>query len=704
MLKTLIRPLHSHPYNLLLFYLHKQCSFERPISSCKANSVRSSCKTSNKPHSHETCCLLPAFLSTHIAFGQWNTDKNVHNAVSAAVGNQFEANLCSDGANGMIVAYLDDDQTNNALYDIRVQRLNANGQAVWATPTSLNFATPNSVMPELVEDGAGGAVIVAYSNGNIWAQRVDANGQKLWNGGNTLVICNAANFQTECTVVNAGDGYIFVWQDDRGTNTDLYALKITPGGQIANGWTVNGSPVSLAVDNQTLPRAIPDGAGGAFITWADRRSGTNLDIYAQRIDGSGVRQWVGLDGLLSGRLISGASANQNVPKIVSDGSGGAIIAWQDFRTGNTNSTDIYAQRVSAGGVVQWTANGVLVSSKPAVQTIENLVFTGDGVIVNWIEYPQNAPADSNNILAQKISLAGAVQWATDAVIVDAVGNQNNSHAAPDGAGGALFAWLDRRGGFSGPTLLYMQRLNQSGAPLWTGNGVQLSTRPTDQVSVRILNAGAGTLATWTHGIINTNTGTAVYDVYATRLDGSGNIQSTPLPLTWLSFTAQPDGQHVQLTWRTTEERNTSHFEIERSSDGRAFRKIMRLQSQNRPGNHQYRLTDRQPLSGANFYRIKQVDQDGRYTYSPVAKVSLANGLLVQSYPSPVKDVLILQWNGAGSMRQIRIYNGNGQLVSNHQPIAGTVYRLSVHALKTGVYYLAIEAEGGTCFHQFTKSD
>lgn len=122
-------------------------------------------------------------------------------------------------------------------------------------------------------------------------------------------------------------------------------------------WSIDpfvNNAISSEADEQTYPTIASDGAGGAIITWIDGRSGDD-DIYAQRIDAAGVVQWTA-----GGVVISTAAYQQRFPTIVSDGAGGAIITWQDLRSGT--NWDIYAQRVNSAGAVQWTAGGVAIST------------------------------------------------------------------------------------------------------------------------------------------------------------------------------------------------------------------------------------------------------------------------------------------------------------------------------------------------------
>jgi len=127
-------------------------------------------------------------------------------------------------------------------------------------------------------------------------------------------------------------------------------------------WSSNpmmNNPVNTVTGQQWDPEIISDGAaGGTIVVWDDFRNGTNLDIYVQKLNANGVVQWTA-DGV----VICNATNDQLLPQIISDGTGGAIITWSDFRSGG----DIYAQRVNENGVVQWTTNGVLLCNETASQ-------------------------------------------------------------------------------------------------------------------------------------------------------------------------------------------------------------------------------------------------------------------------------------------------------------------------------------------------
>ena len=124
----------------------------------------------------------------------------------------------------------------------------------------------------------------------------------------------------------------------------LGALSLPKRGWAAWPHDPNNGNVALstAAGDQQVPTIASDGAGGAIVTWYDYRSGS-ADIYAQRVIAAGVPQWTA-----NGVALCTAAGVQQSPTIVSDGAGGAIVTWQDLRGGTTY--DIYAQRVNAAGV------------------------------------------------------------------------------------------------------------------------------------------------------------------------------------------------------------------------------------------------------------------------------------------------------------------------------------------------------------------
>src|SRR5262249_35765362 len=138
-------------------------------------------------------------------------------------------------------------------------------------------------------------------------------------------------------ISDGAGGVLAAWADHRGADWDVYAQRLDGTGNPA--WTLDGVGASLAAGDQTVPKIATDGGGGAILAWADRR-GANSDIYAQRVSLSGSAVWAA-----NGVAVCTATADQVSPALIADDSGGALISWSDGRTPG-NGTDVYAQRVS----------------------------------------------------------------------------------------------------------------------------------------------------------------------------------------------------------------------------------------------------------------------------------------------------------------------------------------------------------------------
>ncbi len=121
------------------------------------------------------------------------------------------------------------------------------------------------------------------------------------------------------------------------------------------------------------------------------------------------------------------------------------------------------------------------------------------------------------------------------------------------------------------------------------------------------------------------------------------ILSSPIPVRLLSFSAKKTGMANLLSWSTTNEINADRFEIERSGNGSSFEKTGTVQSQ--PGNTGvkfYEYTDGSPLAKRNYYRLKMLDNDGRFTYSPVRLLSNSRSDYFKLYPNPVRNLVLVE--------------------------------------------------------------
>ncbi len=302
--------------------------------------------------------------------------------------------VASDGAGGVIVLWT---YYGVGYYDLRGQRMDAAGNRRWgdlAVDVATGYGFQYNGVP--VPDGAGG-VLFAYQDNSanyplddIYANRLNSEGNTVVGWPSTsygLQVCTAPDEQVLPVLVadGAGGGF-FSWQDSRAGagSEDLYLQHVLGDATRAPGWPGNGLPVCAAAGPQIAPALVRDAWDGVIAAWQDGRGG-GYDISAVRTagDGSVVPGWGA-----GGTAVCTAAGDQTVPAMVSDGAGGAIVVWQDMRSG---VPAIYAQRVSDGGIVAPVA-GVTPRGAQAVLALAARPSPARSLLAAVFTLPDGAPA------------------------------------------------------------------------------------------------------------------------------------------------------------------------------------------------------------------------------------------------------------------------------------------------------------------------
>jgi hypothetical protein len=474
-----------------------------------------------------------ASWSGHAA-AAWPNDPAVNVPVCTNASVQEVPAVVSDGEGGVIIAWRDYRDINGPTLDnIYAQRVSASGVPLWtADGVPVCTATSSQMNVRAVSDGAGGTFIVwqdfRAGHFDIYAQRLGPAGQPLW-AANGVPVCNMPNHQQNPSAAPDGSGgLLVVWEDYRsGSHWDVYAQRMNASNWIL--WEVLGLAVCTAAQNQTAPVIAPDDLGGAIIAWEDYRSGTTLDIYAQRIASGGSPVWTA-----NGVPLCDASGHQEEPDITADGAGGAIVAWQDNR-----GLDLYAQRINASGVVQWTEDGVQVSTTTGLQYYPSVVSDGSfGAYVGWEDHTD---ASDWNLGTQHLNAAGVKQWPDDLAVCTAWGLQYGLVMVPSGPGNVVYIWEDRRRGPQQEDV-YAQKIMDPGWERWTLDGVPVSTAVGRKYYVTAATDGAGgVIAAWT----DSRTGPG--DIYAQRLDQWGARGAQPAIVS-VRDVPNDQGGLVKLSW------------------------------------------------------------------------------------------------------------------------------------------------------------
>lgn len=175
----------------------------------------------------------------------------------------------------------------------------------------------------------------------------------------------------------------------------------------------------------------------------------------------------------------------------------------------------------------------------------------------------------------------------------------------------------------------------------------------------------------------------------------------PLPVELVYFTATVRNNQAHLEWLTASELDNDRFEIERSLDARSFEKVGTVKGKGTTSlETKYQFTDRTPVQGTVYYRLKQVDTDGQFAYSNVIAVNakgLARELATQAYPNPFRDVIKVTLTVPESqIAAMTIYDINGRRVMTKDlnlDAGINNLELQLGQLQSGVYILKVVGEG-----------
>jgi hypothetical protein len=195
-----------------------------------------------------------------------------------------------------------------------------------------------------------------------------------------------------------------------------------------------------------------------------------------------------------------------------------------------------------------------------------------------------------------------------------------------------------------------------------------------------------------------------------------NFSDAALPITMVKFYGESVNNDNILHWETATEINNVGFEIERSVNGINFSSIGFVTSKATDGtsiqNLKYSFIDKKSLKGKSYYRLKQIDKDGRFVFSSIVTLTIAelNQLLVATiYPNPVADQLnIAIASPSNQAVSITVNDVYGRIVSQKviKVLQGNNnYSLDVKSLPSGNYFMnvtTINASPGELVQKFLK--
>ncbi|MFA6058452.1 MAG: T9SS type A sorting domain-containing protein [Taibaiella sp.] len=251
---------------------------------------------------------------------------------------------------------------------------------------------------------------------------------------------------------------------------------------------------------------------------------------------------------------------------------------------------------------------------------------------------------------------------------------------------------------------------------WTGDFYEASANPMTLAvgftkSDRSMRLWAADLSTF--GINATNA--ASVEDFAIRLNGNSDVAfiayntgiGVILPVTYTYFNARKINNDVRLTWETAQEINSDYFEIQTSVDGKSFIAVDHLKAAgNSSTSRSYTYIDKNITAGDHFYRLKQVDRDGKSEYSSVRLVENniidnRKGLLIA--PNPASGNIHINVGQSNEIKTLNIYTVDGKKIfTKNLAITENETSVSTAGLQAGTYIAELrDANGNTEYSKFT---
>ncbi len=569
---------------------------------------------------------LVVFFCAGFARADWTVNGN---PVSTAEDLQMNPVIVSYGA-GVFVVW--QDRRNGTDFDIYAQKVDALGNVLWAADgVPVCTEAGDQTDPRVIYNIPFSIIVVwedarSATNFDIYAQRIDTDGNPMWET-NGVALC-ALDFNQQNPAIAsgfdgalAGSGAIVTWQDQRtGSTADIYAQSVNADGDTL--WPADGVEVCIASRAQITPVIQSDFAGGAIISWVDRRAGLG-DIYVQHVDVSGSAQWAA-----NGVALCAADDDQTAPALTTMFPNyGAFVAWADKRSGEW---DVYANFIDVTGAV-FAANGVPLCTAAGDQQNPAITFVSFAVrsnssrsicgdagtsVVAW----DDKRTDAGDIYVRDFNCDGLSVMPTDGIaLCTAPLAQVKPVIDCEMFNSPVVAWQDQRQNFQ--TDIYAQQVTFQGTVYWEPNGAKVCVADGYQYDPVLVFMNGVPVATWE----DLRSGT--YDVYAQQVIGLPNAVAIT------SFGASARAGVVTLRAAFRSNLSVESVNVYRALGIGELRRIETVAGNFSDG---FEYVDESALPGQTYrYQIGVVDADGEFL-SAVATVTIAktSAALHQNRPNP----------------------------------------------------------------------
>jgi len=594
-----------------------------------------------------------------------------------------------------------------------------NSGNVYATGLFANTADfdPGAGVFNLTSAGSWDIYIVKLDSSGIfqWAKRVGSTGD---DRGLSIATDGASVYLTGMfsATVDFDPGVATFNLTSAGT-VDVFVMKVDASGNFLWANRLGGSS-----DDHGNSIAL-DAASNVYVTGyftgnvngiANLNSAGQTDIFIFKLTTTGASAWakkMGSSGLDEGNGIT-VSSTGNVY------STGTFQVTVDFNPGGGNFNlsctggpywDAYIQKLDASGNFVWAKQiGSVFEDRGFALTtdaLENVYTTGFfSDVADFDPGPGVFNVTSNSggkdIFIQKLDAGGNFLWAKNvgswlmdqgySIDVDGLGNVYTTGFFQDvgdfDPGPGVFN-LTATGGQD----IFLMKLNTSGNFMWA---LKFGANINDNGYASLTAAGGSVFAAGFFGqTVDFDPGPGIYnltsaganDVFVIKL----NDTQTPLPVELLHFDAKPVNNKVKLEWSTASEINNDYFTVERSQDGNNWQdRILIEGAGNSSSVLEYETWDEKPFTGVSYYRLRQTDYDGKFSYSAIEAINFSADGKISISPNPTSNFLQIG-NNSFLINSASIFDVTGKCcLTFTEPI--DLEKIDISSLQAGIYYLKLK--------------
>lgn len=458
--------------------------------------------------------------------GGWSNDPGANLRIADRGGEETQAKILPRSDGGFYVSWFDN---SDGGYDLRLQRLDADGRELWPHNGVLVADRTYSSTTDygLSVDAAGNALLSFQcctqqaSDERIVAAKVTANGSLPWSGGHVAVSTAGEGAQISYVAATTDGNAVVVWMNDSGQGR---AQKLDPSG--AALWGTTGMTLPGPATGLKFVADVIAGTGGdAIVAWSNQAGSTRL-LRAQKLAAADGGVLWGNDGIRVSD--TGGLGAGYFPKMLADGSGGAVFAYTDF-IGTAPFARV--QHLASDGTRMLGASGVVATTNTSrghyLPAAHFNAASGD-IYVMWIDGIVVTPNSYDGLYAQRIDVSGLRRWGEEGrELVPMTVSTDGTNAlsqlvalpAPDGF---LATWVTGNTSVAGNAISTL-RLDADGALSWRRTAhIKSSTTRTSRLAGATSTQGYAAF-TWSDGLGNDN---STLNVHGQNLHYNGAFGDT----------------------------------------------------------------------------------------------------------------------------------------------------------------------------------